>query len=110
VLSENPFGTSAVEAFQNGLKHSAPVFVLLLALIPAFVWDTMKLSHRFTGPMRRLRSAIHAAANGEDIEPLKFREGDFWSEVPADFNRMLERFRREQHSPAKSEAELALHS
>ena len=31
-------------------------FTVLLALVPVFLYDTLKLSHRFAGPIVRLRS------------------------------------------------------
>jgi len=107
-LSEEPF-TSATQAFQDGFKHTIPVFVLLLALIPPFVFDTMKLSNRFAGPMCRLRQIMRDVADGEEVNELKFRDGDFWGDVAGDFNRMVERL-REDAKPAggENEAELEL--
>ncbi len=90
--------TSASQAFGQGVKHTLPVFVLLLALIPAFVYDTMKLSNRFSGPMCRLRQTIRDLADGKEVKELKFRDGDFWNEVAGDFNRMLDRMRDDKQS------------
>jgi hypothetical protein len=53
------------------------------------------LSNRFVGPMYRLRGAIRDVARGKDIQPLKFRNDDFWQDVAGDFNDLLERIPRE---------------
>lgn len=105
-LSKDPF-TPASQAFAEALKHTAPVFVLLIALIPAFVYDTMKLSNRFSGPMCRLRQAIRNVADGKEVRQLSFRDGDFWGDVAGDFNRMLDRVREDKVS-GQSEDELAV--
>ena len=94
----------------NMWTQTAPVFVLLVALIPAFVWDSLTLSNRFAGPMCRLRGAMRRLAAGEDVEPLKFRKGDFWQDVGDDFNAVLERLASAESAKSAdsdSETELA---
>lgn len=71
-------------------KHAA-VILILLALIPTFIYDTIKLSHRFAGPIFRLRTSIKKLAQGETVKPLKFREQDFWAELAEDFNQVASR-------------------
>ncbi len=72
--------------------HSAPVFIILLALLPVFVWDTVKLSHRLAGPMYRFHKTVQRLAAGEEVEPIKLRKGDPWNDFAIDFNAMVERF------------------
>lgn len=81
----NPFSDGMREAW----LQMAPLFLVLLALLPVFIWDTVKFSNHFAGPMLRLRRAIRALADGEKVQPLKFRNGDFWIPVADDFNAML---------------------
>ena len=66
-------------------------FVVTLALIPAFVWDTLKLTNRFAGPILRLRAALSDASAGRAVSPLHFRTNDFWKEISENFNALLER-------------------
>ena len=82
-----PFSTLLMQAW----VETGPAFVLMLLLLPLFVWDTVKLSNRFAGPMYRFRSALRHAAAGEHVAPVNFREGDFWKEVAKDLNIVLER-------------------
>ena len=77
------------------------VLVVMLALLPVFAFDSIKLSHRFAGPIHRLKRTIQALANGESFEPMTFRGADYWRSLADDFNRMVERFRREDH-PSQS--------
>jgi hypothetical protein len=48
--------------------------------------DLVRLSHRWVGPILRLRSALNALSRGESISPIRFREGDYWQELAGDFN------------------------
>jgi hypothetical protein len=67
------------------------LFVGVAALMPAFVYDAIKLSHRFVGPMVRVRRALRELACGESIEPIVFRKRDFWQDVAANLNAVSER-------------------
>jgi hypothetical protein len=66
-------------------------FLLMLFILPTFVYDTVKVSHRFAGPITRLKGALKSLADGEPVPTLKFREDDYWSELAADFNRIAAR-------------------
>jgi len=65
------------------------IVLVMAALLPAFVLDTVRLSNRFAGPMFRIRKAFRSTAAGEPFEPLVFRKGDFWKELADDYNRMM---------------------
>lgn len=62
--------------------------LLMICIVPSFVYDSMKLSNRFAGPMVRLKESIRELADGETVKELKFRDGDFWQDVSSEFNRM----------------------
>jgi hypothetical protein len=68
-----------------------PFLLVMVFLLPMFVLDTIKLSHRFAGPVYRLRRTIHDVANGEPPRKLKFRDFDFWQGLAEDYNKMLDR-------------------
>src|SRR5688500_16507347 len=57
----------------------APVAVASLFMLPVIVLDTVRLSNRFAGPMLRFRRTLRELADGETIDPLKFRDADYWS-------------------------------
>jgi hypothetical protein len=66
-----------------------PFLLVMLFLLPVFVMDAIKLSHRFAGPIFSLRRAIRGVADGETPRKLKFRKGDFWQGLAEDYNSML---------------------
>ncbi len=79
------------QTFADTVRRFMPFFVITMALIPAFVWDTLKLTNRFAGPILRLRSALADARSGHAVAPLHFRNDDFWQNIAADFNAVIER-------------------
>lgn len=68
-----------------------PSFVVMLCLLPIFVFDAIKLSSRFAGPIARLRTAIDDLTQGKPHDLDSFREGDFWQTLARDFNNMVSR-------------------
>lgn len=79
-----------------------PFFVVTAALIPVFAWDSLKLSHRFAGPISRLRRTLLDIKAGRAVAPLKFRETDFWQEIASDFNEVMELDAASQQSDRKT--------
>lgn len=64
--------------------------LVILILMPLFVYDSVRLSHRFAGPIVRVRRVMQAIAKGQAAERLKFRDKDFWSGLAEDFNTLLD--------------------
>lgn len=91
LLSGDPFNLFSSELGKT-LEQSAPVFVVLMVLIPLFVWDTIKLSNRVVCPINRLESAMKQLANGEAVKPMACRITDPWHPLFSELNRVLERF------------------
>ncbi len=89
--------------FHTYVERFLPFFVVSIALLPAFVWDTLKLTHRFAGPILRLRLTLMDAAEGRAVAPLSFRSNDFWREIAENFNTILsQRVAPEANSQTKS--------
>jgi hypothetical protein len=89
VLS-NPF-TSIREHAQNVWWTHGPFLLVMVFMLPVFIVDTIKLSHRFAGPIYRMRQTIRSLAKGGAYTPMKFRDLDFWQGLAEDFNQMVER-------------------
>ena len=64
----------------------APALLALLTLLPIVLMDVLKLTNRVVGPILRLRTALRALACGEKVDPVRFRDGDFWQEFADEFN------------------------
>jgi hypothetical protein len=78
----------------------APVFCALLLLLPYAIWDTVQTSHRFVGPIHRLRKTLNQLARGEAVDELKFRDKDYWGSLADEFNQALARRPSAHASPA----------
>jgi hypothetical protein len=106
VLSD-PFRPSGEHLEEVWYTHG-PFLVVMVFLLPIFVIDTIKISHRFAGPIYSLRRSMREVADGQPPQKLKFREGDFWHELASDYNAMIDRLApnaqeessAEQQSPA----------
>ena len=81
-------GVTMAQSFVLALQKNALMLVLMFAIMPAFLYDTVKMSHRFAGPISRLKHGLSALANGEKVSDIKLRKGDFWGDLAEDFNRV----------------------
>jgi hypothetical protein len=77
------------ETFSAFAERFMPFLIITIAMLPAFVADTLRLTHRFAGPILRLRSALTDAAAGREVQPLQFRQNDFWREIAENFNNVM---------------------
>jgi len=91
--------------FDDMWFHYGPAMVASCILLPLLVVDIVRLSNRFVGPLVRLRRAMRALARGEHVEPVSFREGDFWLEFAQEFNALLARVERQQTGPGPEREE-----
>jgi hypothetical protein len=67
------------------------VWPMLLAsglVLPAGILHLIRYTHRFAGPIARLRTALNDLADGKPIEELRFREKDYWLDLADAFNRV----------------------
>ena len=68
-----------------------PAMLASLMLLPLVVVDIIRLSNRFAGPLLRLRRSMRALTQGEYVDPIEFRDGDFWQEFAQEFNALAAR-------------------
>jgi hypothetical protein len=87
--------------FRLTWQHYSPLFVVIAVLFPVFAYDSIKLSHRFVGPIVRLRRAMRQAALGEHVAPVQFRKTDFWQDMATTFNALLERLPPDDERPTE---------
>jgi len=77
--------------FDDMWFHYGPALVVALLILPLVVVDIIRLSNRFTGPLLRLRRSMRALARGERVEPVRFRDDDFWHDFAEEFNAVVAR-------------------
>jgi hypothetical protein len=62
-----------------------------LIVLPALLHDLAKHTNRFAGPVFRLQRSLKALAEGKTIQPLSFRDGDYWHDLAEAFNQVAAR-------------------
>ena len=78
--------------------YYGPAFIVSLVVLPLVLIDLVRMSNRFAGPMLRLRRSMRALARGEHVEPIRFREKDFWRDFAEEFNAVVARVQGETHT------------
>ena len=73
--------------------------VASLVLLPAVIFDILRLSNRFAGPLFRLRRSMHDLAQGRPVAAVRFRQGDFWQEFADDFDTVAARAKEAKRPP-----------
>ena len=84
--------------------------IVTVFLLPALIWDLLRFSHRFAGPISRLKHAMNDLADGKPVEPIHFRKDDFWYEFAEAFNRISDKVQpaAEERIPDAEEPEPTL--
>ena len=90
-LIYSPGNRSVWQAIARSYGAQLPLLCVMFMLVPVYIWDVVKLSNRFAGPMYRLRGILNELADGGRASQLRFRPGDFWQETATDFNRFYEK-------------------
>ncbi len=83
----------------------APVFISVGVLVPLFLYDMLRFSHRFMGPLYRLHRSLEALGRGEPVEPIHFRENDLLHEMAEAFNLVVQRVQQLESQDALQNAE-----
>jgi hypothetical protein len=86
--------------FQEMWLQFGPAVIVSLLLLPVVAYDIVQMSNRFCGPLFRFRRCLRALARGEHVDPIGFREGDFWKELAQEFNSVAARVQREPPAAA----------
>lgn len=73
--------------------HIGPALAASFVVLPIVVIDVIRVSNKFVGPLLRLRQSVRSLAAGQDVEPLRFRKGDFWRSFADDFNALVSRIK-----------------
>ena len=84
------FSLDFAGAFLSALRKNTALFVAILVMSPCIVYQLIRLSHRFVGPMVSFRRSLCDLAEGKEVEPLYFRKNDFWCDIAENFNTILE--------------------
>lgn len=80
-------------AFGRVLAQYGPALIASLILLPVILFDCLRVTNKFAGPLLRLRREIRNLAEAAPTSPLKFRKNDLYDELADDFNRLADRVR-----------------
>ena len=67
--------------------------IIAVCMLPFLIYDILKISHRFVGPILRLRSEMRQLADGSNVQDLSFRTDDYWHDLAASFNEIARELR-----------------
>jgi hypothetical protein len=82
---------SLYEYFVDAWDFFLPAAIVSALVLPVLMYDILKLSNKFSGPLFRLRRELRRLAAGESVTPIRFRSDDFWLELADEFNATAQR-------------------
>ena len=81
-----------------------PIAIASLLLLPVIAYDMVQMSNRFVGPIVRLRRSMIRLAQGEPVEPIIFRENDFWRDMAGEFNVIAAELQKLRRQTSRSQS------
>jgi len=91
--------------FDDMWFHFGPALVAALLLLPIALVDIVRVSNRFAGPLYRVRGGIRRLTQGLPVEPMQFRDNDFWQELATEFNALARRVEQLEREVAHKQVE-----
>ena len=79
-----------------------PIIACAAFILPLILYDLARLTNRFAGPVLRLRRALAQIADGQSVDRIHFRKGDFWPELADEFNRVAAQLERQTSSESNN--------
>lgn len=84
---QNPDWT-AWEHSQALFEQVWPCLPTMLVLLPMVIFDIVRLSNRFVGPVYRLRMHLAQLRKNPHTYPLNFRDDDYWQQLAEPINEL----------------------
>ncbi|MCC6507857.1 MAG: hypothetical protein IT423_02030 [Pirellulaceae bacterium] len=69
-------------------EQVGPCLPTLFLLLPLVIFDIVRLSNRFAGPIYRLRTHLKELNQNSNTCPLHFRDDDYWQQLADPINTM----------------------
>ena len=96
----------AIKLVFKSFVYFSPAIIASVLLLPLFIHDILKTSHKVAGPIHRLRNEMTKVTEGKEIKTLRFRDGDHWTELAEDFNEMAAALMAERKAREEAESKL----
>ncbi len=97
VVLSNQDVSSSVLAARVAVSFG-PALLASVVMLPLVLFDCVRFSNRFCGPMHRLRGQVAKLVDEGNAEKLTFRRDDFWYELAEQFNRLADKMERLEQS------------
>ena len=94
-------------AFADFFTQYGPLVLTSLVLVPLIMFDVVAVSNRFVGPLLRMRRSMRELAAAQPVEPIHFRDKDFWQDVAQEFNLVVARVQDLEQQLAEAREQLA---
>jgi hypothetical protein len=75
-----------------------PLVICSLAMLPVFLVDLVRLTHRVAGPLVRFQSTLKRMGDGEPVQRVQLRKGDLLTEFETAFNEYIDRYEQRRTS------------
>jgi hypothetical protein len=85
-----------------------PVVAAFILLLPMVLRDLIRLTNRFAGPVYSLKRAMCELREGTLRGELKFRKGDYWHDLAAEFNALAKQFEALKDQALQSESDVPI--
>ncbi|MGE0755448.1 MAG: hypothetical protein AB7F89_04040 [Pirellulaceae bacterium] len=94
-LVRSPGAPTAGQILLQTWRVFWPALFASALMLPFLILDVIRVSHRFVGPLVRLRNAMRDLGEGKPVAPVKFRARDFWFDLAEEFNRVAARVNKQ---------------
>jgi hypothetical protein len=84
----------------------SPLLVCSLVIMPLFMLDFARMTHRFVGPLVRVRETLLQLMENERVANVEFRKGDLLPELQVAFNDFLSFYDEQRKAAAREESGL----
>lgn len=91
--------------FQEFLTQAKPLLLAMGLFCPLMIWDMMRYSHRFAGPLYRFRKAMADHMSGEPLKSVRLRDDDLLHEFQGTFNEFVAYVRQNQGAVEHSKSD-----
>ena len=104
---KNLFSLTLIKYTVNIIPPRAGEVAASFLLLPIIMIDVVSLTNRFAGPILRLRRSVRALAAGDYVDPIFFRDNDYWQEFAIEFNALSRHVEELKQELAQANKKLA---
>lgn len=80
---------SVKELYAHFMHEYTPIIAAAVLLVPIVIYELIRQTHRFAGPLVRFSNAMKDVMAGKPVKQIKLRDGDLLGEFESLFNEFL---------------------